>query len=191
MPAIDNNPSPENMRTPFPNHSYWVVPGKLLAGYYPGDADPQVMDTKLNALLDCGVTVVISLMEADEDDLFGRTFPPYQDRLRELAWQRGKRIRWQRMPIRDFDVPSEAEMTRILNTIDQAIEQGETVYVHCLGGIGRTGTVVGCYLARHGIARGEAALKKIQELRRGLDDYRTSPETAAQRQMVKRWREHQ
>lgn len=189
MSTLESKSPPEPLKVPFPNHSYWVVPGKLLAGYYPGDADPQVMDAKLDALLDCGVTTVISLMEADETDLFGRFSIPYQDRLRELAWQRGKRIHWRQMPIRDFDIPSDEEMRRILDAIDRAIEQGETVYVHCLGGIGRTGTVVGCYLARHGIARGEAVLKKIQELRRGLNDYRTSPETAAQRHMVKRWGE--
>lgn len=188
---MDNIPPSENAGTPFPNHSYWVVPGKFLAGYYPGDTDPQVMDVKLNALLDCGVTAVINLMEADETDHFGRFFVPYQDRLRELAWQRGRHVHWLRLPIRDFDVPCEEEMRRILDAIDQAIEQGRTVYVHCWGGIGRTGMVVGCYLARHGIAGGEAALKKIQELRRAITDYRTSPETPAQRQMVMKWREQQ
>ena len=49
-------------------------------------------------------------------------------------------------------------LKHILDEIDGAILNGKTVYVHCLGGIGRTGTVVGCYLVRHGIAAGGKAL---------------------------------
>lgn len=33
-----------------------------------------------------------------------------------------------------------------------ALAAGQTVYVHCYGGIGRTGTVVGCWLVRHGLS---------------------------------------
>jgi protein-tyrosine phosphatase len=58
------------------------------------------------------------------------------------------------------------------------------VYVHCRGGIGRTGTVIGCWLARNGLT-GQAALDRIAELRAGTPDgYTQSPETAAQRAFV-------
>ena len=33
---------------------------------------------------------------------------------------------------------------------------GRTVYLHCRGGIGRTGTVLGCYLVRQGQTAEEA-----------------------------------
>ena len=42
--------------------------------------------------------------------------------------------------------------------------EGGTVYVHCWGGIGRTGTVVGCWLVRHGLDEGDA-IARIAALR--------------------------
>ena len=86
-------------------------------------------------------------------------------------------------------VPSRGEMTGILNEIDGVITAERPVYVHCWGGKGRTGTVVGCYLARHAFASGERVLEMIRELRAsvpggGYD----SPETERQREMVRSWR---
>ena len=54
------------------DRSYWVVPGRLLAGYYPGDRQEEVMTLKLQGLLDCGIRCIINLMEPDETDYKGR-----------------------------------------------------------------------------------------------------------------------
>ena len=48
--------------------SYWVVPGKLLAGYYPGDLDTSKMEKKLKGLLQAGIKYVINLMEENEQN---------------------------------------------------------------------------------------------------------------------------
>ena len=68
------------MTKPF-DRSYWVIPGKLLAGTYPGDKDPAEARRKLQGLLDCGVRHVINLMEKDEVDHSGRLFVPYGELL--------------------------------------------------------------------------------------------------------------
>lgn len=39
---------------PFPR-SYWVVPGLLLAGEYPGSKDRQEATQKIRGLLKCGI----------------------------------------------------------------------------------------------------------------------------------------
>jgi protein-tyrosine phosphatase len=55
------------------------------------------------------------------------------------------------------------------------------IYFHCWGGKGRTGTVVGCYLARHGFAAGNDMIEMIKELRKDTEDFSDpSPETSEQ-----------
>ena len=76
-----------------------------------------------------------------------------------------------------------------IDAIDAALAAGETVYVHCYGGIGRTGTVIGCWLVRRGL-NGEEALSYIAARRAGTPDgRRASPETSAQRALVLNWSE--
>jgi protein-tyrosine phosphatase len=49
-----------------------------------------------------------------------------------------------RQSVRDAGVPQGREqMERILATIRDEVAAGRPVYIHCWGGIGRTGTVVG------------------------------------------------
>jgi hypothetical protein len=46
--------------------SYWIVPGRLLAGAYPGDSDPETHRVKVQALIDAGIRTFVNLMEEDE-----------------------------------------------------------------------------------------------------------------------------
>ena len=87
-----------------------------------------------------------------------------------------------------MSIPSDAHMDRILDLIDQCIENDQPVYIHCWGGRGRTGTVVGCYLKKHGYAAGQKTLDLIRNLRQNTEDhYKASPETSEQVDMVLRW----
>ena len=82
-------------------------------------------------------------------------------------------------------------MASILDAVDNAIAGGGTVYVHCWGGVGRTGTVVGCWLVRHGIT-GDAALAQLGQWWNGVekaDRKPTSPETSEQHAYVRNWQE--
>jgi hypothetical protein len=166
---------------PIPD-SYWVWPGRLLAGEYPGARTEDRARRKLARLQQAGVTYFLDLTEAGEYGL-----RPYAPLLQEMAGPSGRPLVHRRMPIPDGATPSVPEMARILDTIDAALEEGHTVYVHCWGGIGRTGTVVGCTLVRHGLS-GEQALTEIARLRKGTPDgHRRSPENNAQERMVRDW----
>jgi len=174
--------------TPF-ERSYWVIPGKLLAGFYPSSDIPVIATERLKNLISSEVGYIINLTETDEINRFDKPLVDYAPELIQIGREMGKEIICKRIPIRDLDVPTTEVMKQILDEIDGAILNGKTVYVHCLGGIGRTGTVVGCYLARHGIAAGGKVMTKIKKLRRNdPGTYIHSPETIAQRTFVKNWK---
>jgi protein-tyrosine phosphatase len=79
-------------------------------------------------------------------------------------------------------------MARILDEVDAARGASAGVYVHCWGGLGRTGTVVGCWLVRHGLDGGDP-LRRLAELRRDLPSARVaSPQTEEQRELVRAWK---
>lgn len=166
--------------------SYWAVPGRILGGFYPGDRDPAVAAGKLNALLDCGVTHVISLMEPGEKDHAGRLFHDYRAAFLKLASERRAQAVAMRFPIRDAFVPSVAEMKATLDAVDSVLAAGNAVYVHCWGGRGRTGTVLGCWMARHG---GRDPLGRLGQLTAGARElFGRIPETETQRRFVLEWR---
>ena len=143
-----------NHETPIPN-SYWVVPGKLLAGEYPRNLDHASSLAKVKALLETGVTAFVDLTEPDEP------IEPYHHLLDGLG-ERAVSVR--RFPIPDVSAPSSRQLVvQILDHIDHVMADGGIVYLHCWGGVGRTGTIVGCWLARHGY-KGQAAIDRLQEL---------------------------
>jgi hypothetical protein len=184
MMKNDNVSSP----VPFPQ-SYWVVPGKLLAGYYPGDLDTVKMEEKLKRLLGAGIRYIINLMEENERKQ-GDPFPSIENVIVRYAKRVGINITCVRRPIKDLTAPTSEYIRNILDEIDDAVSRGNGVYVHCWGGKGRTGTIVGCYLARHGYAQGQDVLKLIEKLRRKDPEfYRPSPETPQQRDVVTTWQE--
>jgi protein-tyrosine phosphatase len=151
--------------------SYWVEPGRLLAGPYPHRSE------ELARLRSLGVTLVVDLTEPGE---YGSL--PYDALL-------GDGMRTVRRPLRDFTAPRRDEMRETLDLIDAELAAGGVVYLHCYGGIGRTGTVVGCYLVRHGTPP-EDALEAIGRLRGGTEtaDW-PSPESEEQRRLVETWRD--
>ena len=140
---------------------------------------------KLEALLHAGIEHFIDLTETGE-------LVPYAEIAERTAGSLGLQMGWERHPIPDLVVPRTLEqMTRILDAIDKALSNGKTVYVHCWGGVGRTGTVVGCWLVRHGHP-GEEALHEIADRWKRIEKaYRIprSPETREQRDYVRNWRE--
>lgn len=55
------------------------------------------------------------------------------------------------------------------------IQQGEVVAVHCLAGLGRTGTVLGAWLVKEGLTA-EEALRRLREIEPGFVQSRVQEE---------------
>jgi protein-tyrosine phosphatase len=166
---------------PLPD-AYWVIPGRFLAGPYPGALDESETREKLRRLLRAGITCFIDLTIEGESSLF-----PYARILTKEATQLGLAARTLRRPIPDMSTPSRAEMAQILENIASALQAGENIYLHCWGGRGRTGTVVGCYLVQQGLNADEA-LEQIHRWRAGTPrGGLPSPETTGQIYFVMNW----
>ena len=169
--------------------TYWVIEGLFLAGAYPGKQDPDEHATRLKGLFDTGARTFINLMEEDESNQAGVPFVRYDDDLRELAAGQQETISHLRFPIRDRGVTTKDRMRSILDAIDLSLAADMPVYVHCFGGMGRTGTTVCCWLLRHGLANRNDVLSILTQLRQA-DHERASwpaPENEAQESFVLDW----
>ena len=170
--------------------SYWVVPGKLLAGCYPGGQTPESASAKARGLLAAGVTDIVNLMEEAESNHDGQTFADYVPNLIAHFPNRERPIQASSHPIVDGSVPSTQLMVEILDRIDSAIARGGIVYIHCWGGRGRTGTVVCCWLVRHGLATPTNAVAKLQTLiAENRAEFEPTPENARQIAFIEGFRE--
>lgn len=137
------------MNRPLPN-SYWVLPDNLLAGEYPAVDGPADTRARLDRLLGAGINAFLDLTEVGELPDYRSLLPGY--------------VHYQRSPIIDTRVPLDlAEMRAIQLHLRALLGGGRKIYVHCRAGIGRTGTVIGCYLAEQGLD-GAEALKQLNQL---------------------------
>ncbi len=151
------------------------VADRFLAGAYPGARDPSQAADRLASIHDHGITLFVDLTHPAD------VLEPYERLLGSAAGRVSH-------PIVDLGTPTIPQMSRILDTVDGSLELEASVYLHCWGGIGRTGTVVGCWLVRHGLDGGRP-LERLAELRRHVSDPSVaSPETDAQRAMVETWK---
>jgi ADP-ribosylglycohydrolase len=167
--------------SPIPN-SYWVIPGRLLAGEYPGGSSRADAMQRLQKLLAAGVTSFLDLTEEEE-------LPAYHTLLLKLTEQTIRHKRWS---ISDHGIPeSPKRMSEILDYLDAELRAGRCVYVHCRAGIGRTGTTIACHLIRTGLAN-DAALDRLQSLWRFCarsQNWPHVPETDEQLEFVRVWRD--
>ena len=159
-------------------HCYWVVPGKVLAGEHPVGLSDLTPSENLEALKKESVTTFIDLTSEQEG------LASYQPLLDEQAYHR--------FAITNIGTPSSPQITTaILDLIDQQATKEGVVYVHCRGGVGRTGTIIGCWLARKGF-KGSNALAQLNELwmHNPKSAKTESPETQAQKDYILAWEEH-
>ncbi|MEX1993994.1 MAG: ADP-ribosylglycohydrolase family protein [Steroidobacteraceae bacterium] len=169
-----------SLQPPLAN-SFWVEPGRILAGEYPAGADEEATQDRLQRLLDAGIDCFIDLTEPGEMDAYEGFLPgPYAR----------DPVVYLRKPIPDHGLPQSADqMQEILDEIDAALAEGRRIYLHCRAGIGRTNLVAGCWFASAG-ASGDAALVRLNERWQGSARSRswpTVPETDAQSDFVRDW----
>jgi atypical dual specificity phosphatase len=166
-------------------NTYWLLPGRLLAGEHPHGGHTEALALRLQGFRAAGVSCFIDLT-GESDGPAAYTPLPLSKGGAGTGAGAAKRLP---MAIADFGVPSIARMREVLDAIDAALAAGETVYLHCRAGVGRTGTVAGCWLVEQGFAP-DAALALLQHKWRAMAKsafVRQTPETGPQRAFVAAW----
>lgn len=157
------------VRVPIPGRS-----GKIWVSRLPG-IHPRFARRELLALEEHGVTRIVCLVPTVSlEELHGAN--AYLGLARERFGERFHQIE-----IVDQKVPRDDELfERVVDLVDGALEGGEQVLVHCVGGCGRSGTFVSCLLTRAGLEPADA----IRTFRR---QRRCGPETGQQVAYVYRY----
>ena len=153
---------------------------EMYGGEHLGDWGDGGPNDKIEELLDLGITNSICLIQDHELSLYAN--------YNENALQINPNFKFIHYPIVDMSVPTKALMVEILDKMEEIIAVNEKIYVHCLGGHGRTGTVIGCWLKRHGFKQGDIYRKLAvwrKDTRFGTS--MSSPQRAEQFAMINNW----
>ncbi|MEY2502912.1 MAG: hypothetical protein QOI07_3246 [Verrucomicrobiota bacterium] len=159
----------------------WWVTEDLLAGpaFFAGSSAALIEN--MDALESAGITDIVSLVSVDE-------FFPEDEADAVIEQIHDRFLIWHGFALPDGSAPDQSTMEVILGWIDAGLRPRAKVFVHCLSGRGRTGTVIGCWLARHGIAQGQSVIERLATLRQAAGLRGDCPETPPQRERVTAWR---
>ena len=114
----------------------WIIDGKLAGSALPGLYGDHEKEIKF--LKSCNVSHIVSLLEEEVSDQFGDDFFYYH------------------FPIEDMKVPNALQAKKVLKQVRSWIENDQVVLFHCKAGLGRTGTMLACYMIDEGMTADEA-----------------------------------
>ena len=154
-----------------PIKNSYQVTSQIYAGEYPRDKSEEISTAKLKQFQDFGITHFVDLTEEGE-------LAPYYNMLYPGASHL-------RFPIRDVSVPKSVDdVHNLVEHIRDIFNNNPEakVYIHCWGGVGRTGLIVGCLVGDIYKLSYEDAMSRLERLFMACPKsaYRRTPETQEQ-----------
>lgn len=123
---------------------FWLIPHKLAGSEIP------TRRTDFKWIQTQGIKAIVSLTETplDLDGLLSFGFEVYH------------------LPVRDLTAPKPQQIDSFVELVHQLLADEKPVLTHCLGGMGRTGTMLACYLVSIG-KDPRNAIKTVRQKRPG------------------------
>ena len=155
-----------------PIRNSYKVDDRIYAGEYPATANEKLGRRDIDRFINFGITHFIDLTESGE-------LLPY------TQWLHKEQTHI-RFAIRDCGIPTTEKTAQLIKTITTILKEKENkIYIHCRGGIGRTGTIAACYYATflkeyHPVI--DLLTRQYSQCPKSA--YRSSPETLEQKRFI-------
>jgi hypothetical protein len=147
-----------------------------LAGEHPSGGNDAEAPARIQKLNGAGIDCYVDLTEEGEHLDYRRLLPTHAEYLRSA--------------IADTSVPLNVSQTQaLLSSIRAALARERRIYIHCLAGIGRTGLIVGCFLAEEE-RNGRKAITRLNRLWQQsarAKSWPKVPQTAEQADYIRHW----
>ena len=126
-----------------PDNFSWLIENKLAGSAIPTSND------EVQWVIEQGVKSIVTVREEPlEDDWI-------------------KDVNYLHVHSNDMGVPEFNDLVHAVDFIHRRITNNEPVMVHCLAGMGRTGTLLACYLVKYQKMSAGDAIQKVREERPG------------------------
>lgn len=160
----------------------YQVSKNVFAGEHPlFDIYKSSIKGNIPTLLRFGITVFLDLTQSYEVSEYASFLPPNVQRIS--------------FPIRNCDVPSSVESVMdLFQRLEQLMHERPhaKLYIHCHGGVGRTGTIAACYYIYFEHLLFKEAIDKMrrQYAQSPRSKFMNAPETKSQVEFIKTFAEY-
>jgi len=131
------------MITGKPDNFSWIIEEKLAGSAIPTSKE------EVDWLKQEGVKSIVTIREEPLED----------------EWI--KDVNYLHVHSNDMGIPEFSDLVNSVDFIHQRITNDEPVMVHCLAGLGRTGTILACYLIKYEDMAADDAIEKVRRERHG------------------------